>query len=145
MASSNEWRLWELLLNEVNWLFYSVNIEWSDFRKIVELLHEKVPKVFFLPWHHHWSSFFQLFFAFKVFWWRLVLFFLAKRKDVLSFLLFHTIRKVKFLSKNSNSTKPQHFHESFTPFFLVKSKLSTAKKSSTTTFSRVFHQKNRQF
>ena len=29
--------------------------------------------------------------------------------------------------------------------FLVKSKLSTAKKSKTTTFSRVFHQKNRQF
>ena len=53
--------------------------------------------------------------------------------------LKHNIRKVKFLSKNSNSTKPQHFHEFFTPFFfstcfLVKSKLSTAKKSSTTTF-----------
>ena len=29
--------------------------------------------------------------------------------------------------------------------FLVKSKLSTAKKSKTTTFSRVFHPKNRQF
>ena len=64
-------------------------------------------------------------------------------------LFVHTIRKVKFLSKNSILTKPQHFHEFFTKFFLtiflVKSKLSTAKKSKTTTFSRVFHQKNRQF
>ena len=38
-----------------------------------------------------------------------------------------------------------HFHEFFTQFifdnFLVKSKLSTAKKSKTTTFSRVFHPK----
>ena len=30
----------------------------------------------------------------------------------------HTIRKVKFLSKNSILTKPQHFHEFFTQFFL---------------------------
>ena len=29
--------------------------------------------------------------------------------------LFHTIRKVKFLSRNSILTKPQHFHEFFTP------------------------------
>ena len=36
--------------------------------------------------------------------------------------LSHTIRKVKFLSKNSILTKPQHFPK-------------------TTTFSRVFHQK----
>ena len=27
----------------------------------------------------------------------------------------HTILKVKFLSKNSILTKPQHFHEFFTP------------------------------
>ena len=57
----------------------------------------------------------------------------------------HTIRKVKFLSKYSILTKPQHFHEFFAQFFLtiflVKSKLSTAKKSKTTTFSRVFHPK----
>ena len=57
----------------------------------------------------------------------------------------HTIRKVKFLSKNSILTKPQHFHKFFTKsfltIFLVKSKLSTAKKSKTTTFSRVFHPK----
>ena len=33
----------------------------------------------------------------------------------------------------------------FLTIFLVKSKLSTAKKSKTTTFSRVFHPKNRQF
>ena len=54
----------------------------------------------------------------------------------------HTIRKVKYLSKNSILTKPQHFHEFFTQIFfltifLVKSKLSTAKKYKTTTFSRV--------
>ena len=89
----------------------------------------------------------------------------------------HTIRKVKFLSKNSILT---HFHEFFTQnyfdnfsreikvvnsykaqnhniftsflpkiiltIFLVKSKLSTAKESKTSTFSRVFHpKKNRQF
>ena len=58
---------------------------------------------------------------------------------------FHTIRKVKFLSKNSILTKPQHFHPIFLDNFLVKSKLSTAKKSKITTFSRVFHPKNRQF
>ena len=29
-------------------------------------------------------------------------------------LYYHTIRKVKFLSKNSILTKPQHFHEFFT-------------------------------
>ena len=58
-------------------------------------------------------------------------------------LEYHTIQKVKFLSKNSILTKPQHFHEFFTPIFLtiflVKSKLSTAKKSKTTIFSRVLH------
>ena len=31
--------------------------------------------------------------------------------------IFHTIRKVKFLSKNSILTKPKHFHEFFTQFF----------------------------
>ena len=43
------------------------------------------------------------------------------------------------------SANPQHFHEFFTQIFLtiflVKSKLSTAKKSKITTFSRVFHPK----
>ena len=51
-------------------------------------------------------------------------------------LLSHTIRKVKFLSKTSRV-----FHPLFLTIFLVKSKLSTAKKSKTTTFSRVFHPK----
>ena len=59
-------------------------------------------------------------------------------------LVLHTIRKVKFLSKNSILTKPQHFHEFFTQFFLtiflVKSKLSTTKKCKSPTFSQVFHQ-----
>jgi len=57
----------------------------------------------------------------------------------------HTIRKVKFLSRNSMLTKPEHFHEFFTQIFLtifpVKSKLSTAEKSKTTTISRVFYPK----
>ena len=72
------------------------------------------------------------------------------RKFILSSLfLIHTIRKVKFLSKNSILTKPHHF-TSFSPkffltIFLVKSKLSTAKKSKTTTFSRVFHPKKIDF
>ena len=44
------------------------------------------------------------------------------------------------------SPKPQHFHEFFTQIFfftifLVKSKLSTAKKPKSTKFSRVFHPK----
>ena len=47
--------------------------------------------------------------------------------------------------KSNFCPKSQHFHEFFTPKkidnFLVKSKLSTAKKSKTTTFSRVFHPK----
>ena len=71
----------------------------------------------------------------------------------------HTIRKFKFLSKNSiltklynfsreiklKSPKPQHFREFFAhiflTIFLVKSKLSTAKKSKTAAFSQVFHPK----
>ena len=57
----------------------------------------------------------------------------------------HTIRKVKFLSKNSILTKlltfSRVFHPIFLTFFLVKSKLSTAKKYKTKTFSRVFHPK----
>ena len=40
---------------------------------------------------------------------------LIKSVQVKSFQ--HTIRKVKFLSKNSILTKPQHFHEFFTIFF----------------------------
>ena len=56
----------------------------------------------------------------------------------------HTIRKVKFLSKNSILTKPPNIFTNFSPnifltIFLVISKLLTAKKSKTTTFSRVFH------
>ena len=63
-------------------------------------------------------------------------------------LIFHTtIRKVNFFfPKNSILTKPHNFLsfslKFFLTIFLVKSKLSTAKKSKTTTFSRVFHPKN---
>ena len=58
----------------------------------------------------------------------------------------HTLLKVRFLSKNSIVTKTQTFSQVFQPnffltIFLVKSKLSTAKKSKTTTFSRIFHPK----
>ena len=64
-------------------------------------------------------------------------------------LLYHTIRKVKFLFKTSILTKSQHFHEFFTQIFftifLVKSKLSTAKMSKTAAFSRVFHPKIENF
>ena len=78
--------------------------------------------------------------------WRKVLFVSLSNLHISHWLKIHTIRKVKFLSKNSILTKPQHFHEFFTQIFfvaifLVKSKLSTAKKSKTTTFSRVFHPK----
>ena len=56
----------------------------------------------------------------------------------------HYSKSQIFVQKfNFDKTKPQHFHEFFTQkiltIFLVKSKLSTAKKSKTKTFSRVFH------
>ena len=59
-------------------------------------------------------------------------------------LLKHAIQKVKFLSTNSILTKNTTFSRVFRPIFfltifLVKSKLSTAKKPKSTTFSRVFH------
>ena len=64
--------------------------------------------------------------------------------ELLECTLFE-FRKVKFLSKNSFLRKPQNFYEFFTQKFfdnfLVKSKLSTTKKSKTTTFSLVFHTK----
>ena len=56
-----------------------------------------------------------------------------------------TIFFFSFLDKSKLSTtaNPQHFHEFLTQIFLtiflVKSKLSTAKKSKPTTFSRVFN------
>ena len=67
---------------------------------------------------------------------------------MISYITFLTIThycKVKCLSKNLILTKPQHFHEFFTQFFLtiflVKSKLSTAKKSKTTTIFTSFSPK----
>jgi len=65
----------------------------------------------------------------------------------------HTIRKVKFLSKNSILTEPQHFHEIFTQIFLtlflVKLKLSTAKKPKIGNFlgksKLIFWTKNEDF
>ena len=74
-----------------------------------------------------------------------------KEKVVKIFLqiIFHTIRKVKFLSKNSILTKLQHFHEFFIQIFLtiflVKSKLSTAKKSKNHNIFTSFSPKNLQF
>ena len=83
-------------------------------------------------------------------------------------LLYHTIRKVKFLSKNFNfdktlqffsanqscqqlnSANPKHFHE-FSPkifltIFFVNSKLSTAKKVQNRSVFTSFHPKTiRQF
>ena len=65
------------------------------------------------------------------------------REDIES--LEHTIRKVNFCPKIQFWQKPNIFTSFSTKFlltiFLVKSKLSTAKKSKTTTFSRVFHPK----
>ena len=40
-----------------------------------------------------------------------------KEHIINSMFVRHTILKVKFLSKNSILTKPQHFHELFTQFF----------------------------
>ena len=58
----------------------------------------------------------------------------------------HTIQKVKFFVQNCNFDQTPNIFTSFSPkifltIFLVKTKLSTAKKSKTTTFSRVFHPK----
>ena len=65
-----------------------------------------------------------------------------------SLALFHNFGNYSIFlvkSKLLKSPKPQHFPEFFTQIFLtiflVKSKLSTAKKSKTTTSSRVFHPK----
>ena len=55
------------------------------------------------------------------------------------------IKSLQFSREIKVVNNPQHFHEFFTQIFLtiflVKSKLSTAKKSKTTTFSRIFHPK----
>ena len=51
----------------------------------------------------------------------------------------HTIRKVKFLSKDSILTKPQHFHEFFTQSC---QQLKSAKSQQ---FHEFFTPKNRQF
>ena len=63
----------------------------------------------------------------------------------------HTIRKSQIFVQKSNFDKTPTFSRVFHPkffltIFLVKSNLSTAKKSKTKTFSRVFHPpKKRQF
>ena len=54
------------------------------------------------------------------------------------------VLKLNFDTKKTN-TFTSFSSKFFMTIFLVKSKLSTAKKSKTTTFSRVFHPKNRQF
>ena len=36
---------------------------------------------------------------------------------IIFYFYLHTVRKIKFLSKNSILTKPQHFHEFFTQGF----------------------------
>ena len=75
-------------------------------------------------------------------------------KKSLIFLIFlshfsHYSKSQIFVQKFNFDKKPNiftSFHPNFfLTIFLVKSKLSTAKKSKTTTFSWVFHPKNRQF
>ena len=80
---------------------------------------------------------------------------LVEERDIKPVITTQTIDSVVEKTKQSTShtlfekskfcPKPQRFHEFFTQIFLtiflVKSKLSTAKKSKTTTFSRVFHPK----
>ena len=70
---------------------------------------------------------------------------------LLWFLGFYThYSKSQIFVQKFNFDKTAIFSKSFSSkifltIFLVKSKLSTAKKPKTTTFSRVFHPKNRQF
>ena len=80
--------------------------------------------------------------------WKIPLCSLQQLRDL--FDSAHTIRKVKFLSKNSILTNPNIF-TSFSPnyfltIFLVKSKLSTAKMSKNhNIFTSFSPKKNRQF
>ena len=71
----------------------------------------------------------------------------AKNRNIPTY--FTLFEKSNFCPKiqfDKTPTFSQVFHSNFfLTIFLVKSKLSTAKKSKTTTFSRVFHKKNRQF
>ena len=63
--------------------------------------------------------------------------------EIFHYILFTLFTKFNFDTKTNIFT---NFSPNiFLTIFLVKSKLSTAKKSKTTTFSRVFHPKNRQF
>ncbi len=66
-----------------------------------------------------------------------------KRRDDDKLFSINSPRKNEAKQVRNFDKKTQHFHEFFTQkfltIFLVKSKLSTAKKSKTTTFSRVFH------
>ena len=58
----------------------------------------------------------------------------------------HTIRKVKFLSKNSILTKPQHFHQIFFwQFFSWNQSCQQLKSPKPQHFHEFFIQKNRQF
>ena len=66
------------------------------------------------------------------------------------FNLTHTILKVKFLSKNSILTKPQHFHEFFTQiffwqFFSWNQSCQQLKSPKPQHFREFFTLKNRQF
>ena len=70
----------------------------------------------------------------------------TKQRNVFS----HTIRKVKFLSKNLFLTKLQHFHEFFTqnffgPFFSWNQSCQQLKSPKPQHFREFFTQKNRQF
>ena len=66
-----------------------------------------------------------------------------QKMKIETFQLISHYSKSQIFVQKFNLTKPQHFHEFFTQIFLtiflVKSKLSTAKKPKTATFSRVFH------
>ena len=75
----------------------------------------------------------------------------TKHKTLFSVNLFSL--KFSHNSKSQIFVQKFNFYKILTSFspqifvanFLVKSKLSTAKKSKTRTFSRIFHQKKRQF
>ena len=78
-------------------------------------------------------------------WWKSGLHDAVKQKKI----FWSTLKKSNFCPKIQLWQNPNIF-TSFSPnffltIFLVKSKLSRAKKSKTTIFSRVFHPKNRQF
>ena len=90
-------------------------------RRLMNVYHKDVPKYLFLAYLRYWDD-----------------------TNLLPFMRVpstHYSKSRIFVQKFNFDKTPPFFHPILLTIFLVKSKLSTAKKSKTTTFSRVFHPK----